>query len=194
MAVSWQLSNWALFPGDVAYVWHASVMSVSVFNSLMACNFQVRAQIIWAKNQLVIGRGHYHNQHEPCVYAVRKGATGHWNGSRKETTVWDITKPQKSETGHSTQKPVECMLRPIQNNSRRGDAVYEPFSGSGTTLIAAEQTERHCYAMELNLPYVDIAVRRWQNFTGKPAFLENDGRTFDEIAAAVTDGLELQTH
>jgi DNA modification methylase len=123
---------WALFPGDVAYVWHGSLHVAETQASLEACNFSVRAQVIWAKNQLVIGRGHYHFQHEPCWYAVRNGTTGHWQGDRTQSTLWQIAKPQKSETGHSTQKPVECMKRPIENNSSPGQAVYEPFSGSGT--------------------------------------------------------------
>ena len=176
---------WALFPGDVAYVWHApGALSAVVCESLQASGFDVRAQIIWAKNHFVIGRGHYHGGHEPCWYAVRKksGSTGHWQGDRKQTTLWKIDKPVKSETGHSTQKPVECMRRPIENNSSVGQAVYEPFSGSGTTIIAAETTGRCCHAIELNPAYVDMAVKRWQDFTGNPATLESDGRTFDECA------------
>lgn len=169
---------WALFPGEVAYVWHAGVRSNEVADSLHACGFKVYAQIIWAKSNLVIGRGHYHPKHEPCWYAVKKGGTGHWQGDRKQTTLWEIPKPQKSETGHSTQKPIECMRRPIENNSRPGDAVYEPFSGSGTTIIAAEQTGRICYAMELSPNYVDVAVRRWQQYTGKTAVLESTGQPF----------------
>lgn len=175
---------WALFPGDVSYIWHAGVRSNEVADSLVACGFEIRAQIIWAKNNLVISRGHYHPKHEPCWYAVRKGATGHWAGDRKQTTLWNIDKPMKSETGHSTQKPVECMRRPIENNSSPGQAIYEPFSGSGTTIIAAEQTGRCCYAIELNPAYVDVAVRRWQDFSGGGATLEGDGRTFDEIVAS----------
>jgi DNA modification methylase len=92
--------------------------------------------------------------------------------------VWEIPKPQKSETGHSTQKPVECMRRPIVNNSKPGDSVYEPFSGSGTTIIAGEITGRRVFAVELEPVYVDVAVRRWQNFTGKQAILEATGETF----------------
>ena len=170
---------WALFPGEVAYVWHAMRHAGTVFSSLESAGFEVRAEIVWAKSQLVMSRGHYHSQHESCWYAVR--GTGHWHGDRKQTTLWEIDKPQKSETGHSTQKPIECMRRPIENNSQPGDAVYEPFSGSGTTLIAAEQTGRRCYAMEMSPQYVDVAVRRWQDFTGKQATLDGDGRTFDEI-------------
>lgn len=169
---------WALFPGEVAYVWHAGNKANIVADSLLACGFDIRAQVIWAKSQLVIGRGHYHPKHEPCWYAVKKGGTGHWQGDRKQTTLWEINKPQKSETGHSTQKPIECMRRPIENNSRPGDSIYEPFSGSGTTIIAAEQTGRRCYAMELSPQYVDVAVRRWQQFTGKTAVLESTGQPF----------------
>jgi DNA modification methylase len=172
---------WALFPGDVAYVWHGPTHTHVVAASLEACDFELRTQIIWGKSHFVIGRGHYHPHHEPLWYAVRKGATGHWVGDRKQSTLWQIDKPRKSETGHSTQKPVECMRRPIENNSSPGQAVYEPFSGSGTTLIAAEQTGRSCYAIELNPLYVDVAVRRWQEFTGKPAVLEGNGRTFAEV-------------
>ena len=174
---------WALFPGDVAYVWHAGNKAHTVAESIEASGFEIRSQIIWAKHQFVIGRGHYHPHHEPCWYAVRKGATGHWGGDRKQSTLWQIPKPQKSETGHSTQKPVECMKRPIENNSSPGQAVYEPFSGSGTTIIAGEMTGRCVYAIELNPAYVDMAVMRWQNFTGQTATLEATGQTFADMKA-----------
>lgn len=172
---------WALFPGDVAYVWHAGNMAHIVAESLMASGLNIRAQIIWAKSQFVIGRGDYHQQHEPCWYAVRKGKTGHYDGGRKQSTLWQIDKPRKSETGHSTQKPIECMKRPIENNSSPGQAVYEPFSGSGTTIIASEMTERSCHAIELNPAYVDVAIKRWQDFTGEKATLESTGKTFDDM-------------
>jgi DNA modification methylase len=173
---------WALFPGDVVYVWHAGNMAHIVADSLLASGFGIRAQIIWAKSQFVIGHGHYHPHHEPCWYAVREkqGATGHWNGDRKQSTLWQIDKPRKSETGHSTQKPVECMQRPIENNSSPGQAVYEPFSGSGTTIIAAEMTGRSCHAIELNPAYVDVAIKRWQDFTGKKARHADTKMTFEE--------------
>ena len=174
---------WALFPGDVAYVWCAGTKSHVVAMSLEACNFEMRSMIVWAKSNFAIGRSHYHEQKEPCWYAVRKGKTGHWGGDRKQTTLWQIPKPQKSETGHSTQKPIECMKRPIENNSSPGQAVYEPFSGSGTTIIAAEMTGRCCYAIELNPAYVDVAVTRWQDFTGQTATLESTGQAFGELKA-----------
>ena len=175
---------YALFPGDVVYVWHpAGARSVEFFNSLQASAFEIRMQIIWNKSNFPIGRGNYHVKHEPCWYGVRKGKTAHWAGDRKQTTVWDIPKPQKSETGHSTQKPVECMKRPIENNSSPGQAVYEPFSGSGTTIIAGEMTGRCVYAIELSPAYVDVAVERWQNFTGQEATLESSGETFNQLKA-----------
>jgi DNA modification methylase len=177
---------WALFPGDVAYIWHAGNMAHVVAESLLACSFNIRSQIIWAKHQFVISRGHYHPHHEPCWYAVRGGATGHWAGDRKQSTLWQIQKPKENETGHSTQKPVECMKRPIENNSSPGQAVYEPFSGSGTTIIAGEMTGRHVYAVELNPAYVDVAVKRWQEFTGQKAVHADSGKLFDEMATERT--------
>ena len=173
---------WSLFPGDVAYVWHASMFGGVVAEGLGASRFVVRSQIVWVKASFAIGRGNYHWQHETCWYAVRDGATGHWHGDRSQSTVWKIEK-KTSDTGHGTQKPVECMKRPIENNSSPGQAVYEPFSGSGTTIIAAEMTGRSCHAIEISPAYVDVAVLRWQNFTGQSATLEATGRTFDEMAA-----------
>ena len=173
---------WALFPGEVAYVWHSGVHSAVVAESLQAAGFDIRSQIIWNKGRLVIGRSDYHWQHEPCWYAVRTGGKGHWIGGRKQTTVWDIDTPATSDTGHSTQKPVECMKRPMENNSKPGDAVYEPFSGSGTTIIAGDMTGRSVHAIELAPEYVDVAVKRWQDFTGQKAIHEATGKTFDELA------------
>jgi DNA modification methylase len=171
---------WAHFGGDVAYVWHDALHAATVADSLRACGFELRAQVVWAKDALVLGRGHYHWQHEPAWYAVR--GQGHWQGDRSQTTLWEIaSRNQDAATVHGTQKPVECMRRPIENNSAPGDAVYEPFSGSGTTIIAAEITGRVCRAIELDARYVDVAVRRWQAFTGKMAVLEHDGRAFDAI-------------
>ena len=169
---------WALFPGDVAYVWHAGHHSRVVQESLEACNFQMRAQIIWVKPRFVIGRGNYHFQHEPAFYVVRKGGTANWQGARDQTSTWFI-EHRKSETGHGTQKPVECMRRPIVNNTQQGDLVYEPFSGSGTTIIAAELTGRHCRAVELSPLYCYVAIMRWQTLTGRLATL--NGEPFSEV-------------
>lgn len=166
-----------LFPGNIAYVWHGGLHATTVAENLIGSGFAIRAQIIWVKHHFVFSRGDYHWQHEPCWYAVRK--TGDWQGDRKQTTTWHIEnnnsfgkKDDKEETfGHGTQKPIECMKRPILNNSSEGQAVYDPFVGSGTTIMAAEITARVCYAMEINPLYVDMCVTRWEKYTGKKAAL-----------------------
>ena len=173
---------WSLFPGDVAYIWHGALHAATVADSLIAAGFNIRSQIILAKDRLVLSRGDYHWQHEPCWYAVRAKGKGHWAGDRKQTTLWQIAnKDQDTETVHGTQKPVECMRRPILNNSSPGQAVYEPFMGSGTTLIAAETTGRICYGVELNPVYVDVAIERWQAFTGEEAVLADSGESFASL-------------
>lgn len=161
-----------LFPGVVAYVWHAGRFTADLVVNLRDAGFDVRSQIIWRKSRFAISRGHYHWQHEPCWYAVRKGESAKWCGDRTQSTIWDIDhKGQDQETEHSTQKPIECMARPIRNHGTRLDQVYEPFAGSGTTLIAAEQLGRACFGMELDPRYCDIIVERWEKLTGRTAVL-----------------------
>lgn len=167
---------WKLFPGNIAYVWHASLFGDVVKQSLEKAEFKCRAQLIWAKDRFSLGRSDYHWQHEPCWYAVK--GTGNWTGDRKQTTVWEIAARDDSGHGHSTQKPVECMRRPIINNSLQGDHVYDPFLGSGTTVIACEAAGRIAVGMELNPLYVDVIVKRWQNLTGKKAVHAKTGREF----------------
>lgn len=173
---------WALFPGEVIYLWHDALTCDVPAASLRASGFELRSQIIWNKGRPAIGRGHYHWKHEACWYAVRKGGNGHWAGDRKQHTVWDIDHP-RSESGHGTQKPVEAMARPIRNNSQPGDHVYEPFSGSGTTLIAAQMNKRVCHAIELNPAYVDVALKRFADFTGVAPILAETGETFEQVKA-----------
>ena len=188
---------WALFPGDVAYVWHGMKTAAVVESSLTAAGFELRSQIVWAKTKATISPKNmnpatagYNPQHECCFYLMRKGKRSGWNGDRSQTTLWSM-EHAKSETGHSTQKPVEAMKRPVENSSSPGQAVYEPFCGSGTTIIACEITGRACHAIELNPAYVDVAVLRWQEFAGKVATLEGDGRTFTEVLAERTPGAVL---
>lgn len=177
--VDWS-EAWALFPGNIAYVWHAGIYGGAVAESLEKCGLKIRSQIIWVKQHFVFGRGDYHWQHEPCWYAVKK--TGKWTGDRKQTTVWQINNnnpfgtgnKKEEKTGHSTQKPVECMRRPIINNSSIGQVVYDPFLGSGTTVIAAETEGRICYGLEIDPGYCDLIRIRWENYTGKKAVLENN--------------------
>lgn len=173
---------WALFPGDVAYIWHAGRFGSVVQASIEAVGFDVRSQIIWIKDRFALSRGDYHWQHEPCWYAVRQGKTGHYIGGRSQSTRWDIPARDDGGHGHGTQKPVECMRRPIENNSSPGEAVYDPFLGSGTTVIAAEMGGRNCLGLEIDAAYCDVIVQRWAAFTGEKAKLDDDGRSFEEIA------------
>jgi len=178
--------SWAygLFPGAVAYVWHASIFGSSVATNLLSRQFEIRSQIIWTKPTFAISRGHYHWQHEAAWYAVRKGQGAKWKGDHSQTTVWHVPVLNKGEdrTGHSTQKPVELSRRPILNHTEKGEGVYDPFLGSGSTLIAAQELERICYGLEIDPRYCDVIVQRWQTFTGKQATLENaHGATFEHV-------------
>jgi DNA modification methylase len=178
---------YALFPGDVAYVWYGALHGDVVAADLAACGLQLRAQIVWVKQHFTLSRGHYHWRHENCWYAVREGKAGHWQGDRTQTTVWEIAnnnpfgnRQREPSWGHGTQKPVECMRRPIVNNSRPGQLVYDPFLGVGTSLIAAEMTGRLCCGLEISPAYVDVILRRWQAFTGRTAMHQASGQSFDE--------------
>ena len=181
---------YGLFPGDVAYVWHGALHGDVVAAGLAACGLQLRAQIVWAKQHFTLSRGDYHWKHETCWYAVRAGKASHWQSDRTQTTVWEIcnnnpfgAQQREQSWGHGTQKPVECMRRPIANNSRPGQAIYDPFLGSGTSLIAAGMTGRICYGLEISPAYVDVVVQRWQLFTGRAARHQASGQSFDERAA-----------
>src|SRR5712692_7046355 len=179
----------ALVPSlEIAYVWHASVFTREVLEGLLRIGLLYPQQIIWNKGRVVLTRTHYWYQHEPCWYVRKKNAP--WYGKAgKCSTIWDSPSPKfimggsdEEKFDHPTQKPVELMRRPILNHTKRGEMVYEPFLGSGTTLAAAELTERVCYGIELDPKYVDVVIERWQMLSGKQAKLEADGRTFEEIA------------
>jgi DNA modification methylase len=135
--------------------------------------------IIWAKNTFTLGRSDYQRQYEPILYGWPEGATRHWCGDRDQSDVWQIKKPHKNDL-HPTMKPVELVERAIRNSTRPGNVVLDPFGGSGTTLIAAEKSGRLARLMELDPKYVDVIVRRWQNWTGKQAIRESDGVAFDD--------------
>src|SRR5579871_5856597 len=179
----------ALVPSlEVGYVWHASRFTREVLDGLLRIGFVNHQQIIWDKGRTVLTRTLYWFQHEPCWFVRKKNAP--WFGKAGEnSTVWSSPSPKfimgssdEEKWDHPTQKPVELMRRPILNHLRRGELVYDPFLGSGTTLAAAELTERVCYGIELDPKYVDVVVERWQQLTGKKATLDGDGRTFDEVA------------
>lgn len=169
---------YALFTGDIAYIWHPASYTHRFAESIENNGFDLINLIIWNKQHFVLSRGDYHNKHEPLWYAVRKGQKHNWQGRRDQSTIWDIdnnnygAKSKEEQTGHGTQKPLECMLRPIINNSKKGQSVYDPFGGSGTTLIACEKSDRNCYMMELSPAYVDIIINRWEKETGKEAILD----------------------
>jgi DNA modification methylase len=152
---------WMLFSGDVAYVWHAGSKAHIVAESLISSELAIRSQIIWAKNNMVIGRSNYHQKHEPCWYCVREGKTANFTDDRTQTTLWEIDKPVKSDTGHSTQKPLECMARPIRNHVFR--TVYDPFLGSGTTMVASENLGCKCRGIEINPDYCAVILERMQD-------------------------------
>jgi DNA modification methylase len=175
---------------QVVYVWHASVFTREVLNGLLRIGFLYPQQIIWNKGRTVLTRTHYWYQHEPCWYLRKKNAP--WYGKPGEnSTIWDSASPKfimggsdEEKFDHPTQKPVDLMRRPILNHLRRGELVYDPFLGSGTTLAAAELTERVCMGIELDPKYVDVVIERWHTLANGKATLDGDGRTFDEIAAA----------
>ena len=179
----------ALVPSlDVAYVWHASKFTREVLDGLLRIGFVHHQQIIWNKGRTVLTRTLYWFQHEPAWFVRKKNAP--WYGKAGEnSTVWDSPSPKfimggsgEDKFDHPTQKPVELMRRPILNHLWRGEPVYDPFLGSGTTLAAAELTERICYGLELDPKYVDVIVQRWQQLTGKKAKLDGDGGVFEEVA------------
>jgi DNA modification methylase len=155
--VDWS-EAYELFPGDVAYTWSPGGDPVILTGlALQKVGFQIRNQIIWCKPHFPISRGAYTYQHEPCWYGVKKGRKAHWIGDGTASTRWDIALDKNVEGGHSTQKPLECMARPIRNHE--GD-VYDPFLGSGTTLIAADQLNRKCYGIEISPAYVAVVLQR----------------------------------
>lgn len=177
--------TYVLFPGAVAYVWHASAFTDVVMANLRDAGFDCKQQIIWRKNAFVLGRANYHWQHEPCWYAVKKGGKSNWKGDRKQTTVWDCDAPNRSgssskddKTEHPTQKPVELFARSINHHTNPGEYVYDPFAGSGTLMVACEKTKRRALMMELDPKYCDIIIKRYENYSGKKAVREaKDGHT-----------------
>jgi len=148
--------------------------------------------IIWAKHTFTMGHADYQRQFEPILYGWREGATRHWCGARDQGDVWNINKPHKNDL-HPTMKPVELMERAIRNSSRPGDVVLDPFGGSGTTMIAAEKSDRHARLMELDPKYVDVIVRRWEDFSGGQATRQSDGVAFAAASGLGESRVEVAT-
>ncbi len=146
--------------------------------------------IIWAKNTFTLGRADYQRQYEPILYGWPEGGERHWCGDRDQGDVWSIKKPQRNDL-HPTMKPVELVERAIRNSSRPGDVVLDPFGGSGTTLIAAEKAGRVARLIELDPKYVDVIVRRWQDYTGEQATRAADGVAFDDLSGVGESRIEV---
>lgn len=169
-----------LFPGSVAYVWHSGRVVGPVASNLEDAGFRICSHIIWSKPRFAISRGHYHWQHESCWYATRSNAK--WCGDRSQSTIWEITNrltDEEGKTQHGTQKPLECMLRPIRNHGGEDDSVYDPFSGSGTTLLAAERAGRDSFGIEINPRYVAVILQRMSD-AGCKCELINDRVTSEK--------------
>jgi DNA modification methylase len=174
--VDWS-EAFALVPSlQVGYVWHAGVHAAAVAEGLRRIGFEIVAQVIWDKGLFAMGRSWYHWSHEPCWVVRKSGAKVPFRGSRDQATIWRVPSPKMIMGGsteprldHPTQKPLLLFETPIRNHLRTGDALYEPFCGSGTALIAAERTGTRCYAMEIDPLYVEVALRRWERFSGQAA-------------------------
>jgi DNA modification methylase len=169
-----------LIANPAFYLWHPMLTQGTFFAAAAAAaDILIHRQIVWVKPSLILGRGDYHWRHELCFYGWIRGKRCVWLSGHDETTIWEVGR--ENDGIHPTQKPVELFARPIRNHVQPGGLVYEPFSGSGSQIIAAEMTARRCFAIEIDPSYVQIAIERWQNFTGKKAILEGDGRDFETI-------------
>lgn len=161
-------ANEVMKAGAVYYIWHAGLEGYNFLGACRDIGWKVREILIWNKNIMLLGRYDYQWKHEPCLYGWKDGASHLWASDRKQTTVIDFNKPNKSDI-HPTMKPVGLFDYQIQNNTKGGDIVLDLFNGSGTTIIACEQNGRKAYCMELDPKYVDAAVDRWEKFTGQKA-------------------------
>lgn len=156
--------------GAAFYIWYASSEAVNFNRSAVDAGLSVRQELIWAKNQMIIGRQDYQWQHEPCLYGWADNGSHSWYSDRKQTTILNFDKPQRSDL-HPTMKPIPLFDYQIKNSSKSGDIVLDLFGGSGTTLMACEQDGRNAYLMEFDPRYVDVIIDRWEKFTGKTAKL-----------------------
>ena len=171
-------------PGAAFYIWHADSEGYNFRGACLDAGWKVRQCLIWKKHAMVMGRQDYHWIHEPCLYGWKDGAGHLWAADRKQTTVLEFDRPQRSGE-HPTMKPVALFEYQMLNNTKGGDVVLDLFGGSGTTMIAAEKNGRVARLMELDPRYCDVIVRRWQDFTGQKATLEASGEPFDSLSRGV---------
>ena len=167
-------------PGGSLYVCHPSSSQREFQNALEGAGFQIRCQIIWAKNTFAWGFGRYKFQHEPIFYCHVAGQSDSWYGNKSQSTLWQENKPAANRL-HPTMKPVELVERALTNSSKAGDLVLDLFGGAGSTMIACEKTGRNARLMEIDPRYVDVIVKRWQDFTGKQATLAASDATFEQV-------------
>jgi len=172
----------AVKPGASLYVCHSSSWQREFQNALEVAGFEVRCQIIWAKNTFAWGFGRYKFQHEPLFYAHVADQKDPWYGDKSQSTLWHENKPAANRI-HPTTKPVELIERALVNSSKAGDIVADLFGASGSTLIGCERRNRRARLMEIDPKYADCIIRRYQAYNGKQAVLDGDGRAFDEIGA-----------
>ena len=184
-------ANAVLQAGRGIYVCHADTEGHHFRNAFIAQPWKLQSCLIWRKTVLVFGRADYHWMHEPILYGWKEGASHVWTGDRKQTTIWDFSTDHymkgQSDTGgkyvHPTQKPVGLIERALENSSSPGEVVLDLFGGSGSTLIACDRLGRVGRVLELDPKYVDVIVRRWQNFTGQEAVLEGSKLPFSKVEA-----------
>ena len=162
------------------YIFHSDWFGLEFRQSIKNTDLEMKQNLIWQKNSLVIGRQDYQWQHEPCLYGWKKGASHSWYSDRKQTTIIKFDRPTKSKL-HPTMKPVGLIEYLIKNSSKQEDIILDPFLGSGTTLMACEKLQRFCYGIELDPKYCDVIIKRWQQFTGKEAIHEQTGKTYNSI-------------
>lgn len=160
----------SLKEGASYYIWHADSEGYNFRTACKTVGMTIRQCLIWKKNSIVMGRQDYQWKHEPCLYGWKEGASHSWYADRKQSTILEFDKPQKSDI-HPTMKPVNLISYQVRNSSKAGDIVLDLFGGSGTTLMACEQLGRICYMMEYDPHYADAIIKRWENFTGKKAEL-----------------------
>lgn len=152
------------------YICYGSNRSIPFLEAFRDAGFHYASNIVWVKDRLIMGHGHYHYQYEPILYGWKEKNTGKWMGDRKQSNVWSMKRPSVNDL-HPTMKPVELVAKALVNSSGSEDIVLDLFLGSGSTLIAAEKTGRICYGMELDPKYVDVILKRWEDYTGKVAEL-----------------------
>jgi site-specific DNA-methyltransferase (adenine-specific) len=178
---SYVSADMVMKPGAVFYIWHADSEGYNFRGAAKDAGWTVRQCLIWKKSSLVMGRQDYHWKHEPCLYGWKDGAGHLWAADRKQTTILEFDKPTRNGE-HPTMKPVALFEYQMLNNTKGGDIVLDSFGGSGTTMIAAEKNGRVSRLMELDPKYCDVIIKRWQDFTGKTATLEETGESFNELS------------